>query len=47
VSYHEAGLNIPPLAQDQDVGAAVNPDSLHPGDLPVCDGHVAMIVGTA
>jgi peptidoglycan DL-endopeptidase CwlO len=44
-AYHEAGLNIPRLAQDQDIGAAVNPGSLRPGDLAVWDGHVAMIVG--
>ncbi len=44
-AYHEAGLNIPRLAQEQDVGAAVNPGSLRPGDLAVWDGHVAMIVG--
>ncbi|MCH9668345.1 MAG: C40 family peptidase [Actinomycetia bacterium] len=44
-AYHEAGLNIPRLAQDQDVGAAVAAGSLRPGDLAVWDGHVAMIVG--
>jgi len=44
-AYHEAGLNIPRLAQEQDIGAAVNPGSLQPGDLAVWDGHVAMIVG--
>jgi peptidoglycan DL-endopeptidase CwlO len=44
-AYHEAGLEIPRLAQEQDVGAAVNPGSLRPGDLAVWDGHVAMIVG--
>jgi cell wall-associated NlpC family hydrolase len=44
-AYHEAGLNIPRLAQEQDVGAAVDPGSLRPGDLAVWDGHVAMIVG--
>ena len=44
-AYNEAGLNIPRLAQEQDVGAAVNPGSLRPGDLAVWDGHVAMIVG--
>ena len=44
-AYHEAGLNIPRLAQEQDIGAAVNPGSLRPGDLAVWDGHVAMIVG--
>lgn len=44
-AYHEAGLNIPRLAQEQDVGAGVDPGSLRPGDLAVWDGHVAMIVG--
>jgi cell wall-associated NlpC family hydrolase len=44
-AYHEAGLNIPRLAQEQDVGGAVDPGSLRPGDLAVWDGHVAMIVG--
>jgi cell wall-associated NlpC family hydrolase len=44
-AYHEAGLNIPRLAQEQDIGAAVNAASLRPGDLAVWDGHVAMIVG--
>ncbi|HYZ66415.1 MAG TPA: C40 family peptidase [Mycobacterium sp.] len=44
-AYHEAGLNIPRLAQEQDVGAAVAARDLRPGDLAVWDGHVAMIVG--
>jgi len=44
-AYHEAGLNIPRLAQEQDIGAAVDSGSLRPGDLAVWDGHVAMIVG--
>jgi peptidoglycan DL-endopeptidase CwlO len=44
-AYREAGLEIPRLAQEQDVGGAVNPGSLRPGDLAVWDGHVAMIVG--
>jgi cell wall-associated NlpC family hydrolase len=44
-SYHEAGLNLPRLAQDQDVGAMVSPNALLPGDLAVWDGHVAMVVG--
>jgi cell wall-associated NlpC family hydrolase len=44
-SYHEAGLDLPRLAQEQDVGAAVSRGSLRPGDLAVWDGHVAMIVG--
>ena len=44
-AYHEAGLDLPRLAQEQDVGAAVNRGALRPGDLAVWDGHVAMIVG--
>jgi cell wall-associated NlpC family hydrolase len=44
-AYREAGLDIPRLAQEQDVGAAVDPGALAPGDLAVWDGHVAMIVG--
>src|SRR6185369_10196059 len=44
-AYHEAGLDLPRLAQEQDVGAAVNQISLRPGDLAVWDGHVAMVVG--
>jgi len=44
-AYGEAGLNLPRLAQEQDVGAAMAPGALRPGDLAVWDGHVAMIVG--
>lgn len=44
-AYREAGLEIPRLAQEQHVGAAVDAGSLRPGDLAVWDGHVAMIVG--
>ncbi len=44
-AYREAGLSIPRLAQEQDVGAAVSPGALRAGDLAVWDGHVAMVVG--
>ena len=44
-AYHEAGLDLPRLAQEQDVGAAVDRASIRPGDLAVWDGHVAMVVG--
>ncbi len=44
-AYSEAGLNIPRLAQEQDIGASVAAGNLRPGDLAVWDGHVAMIVG--
>lgn len=43
-AYREAGLDIPRLAQEQDIGAPVDAGSLRPGDLAVWDGHVAMIV---
>jgi cell wall-associated NlpC family hydrolase len=45
-AYSEAGLNIPRLAQEQDIGAPVAAGSLRPGDLEVWDGHVAMVVGS-
>lgn len=44
-AYREAGLDIPRLAQEQDIGTRVDGQSLRPGDLAVWDGHVAMIVG--
>ncbi|TFV56777.1 glycoside hydrolase, partial [Mycobacterium sp. PS03-16] len=44
-AYGQAGLNLPRLAQEQDVGAAVDGGALRPGDLAVWDGHVAMVVG--
>jgi cell wall-associated NlpC family hydrolase len=44
-AYHQAGLDLPRLAQEQDLGAAVTQNSLRPGDLAVWDGHVAMVVG--
>lgn len=44
-AYHEAGLDLPRLAQEQDVGSAVSQATLRPGDLAVWDGHVAMVVG--
>ena len=44
-AYHEAGLNLPRLAQEQDIGSVVDAGSVRPGDLAVWDGHVAMIVG--
>lgn len=44
-AYGQAGLDIPRLAQEQDVGARVASDSVLPGDLAVWDGHVAMVVG--
>ncbi|MCP9273551.1 C40 family peptidase [Mycolicibacterium arenosum] len=44
-AYHQAGLDLPRLAQEQDVGTAISQGSLRPGDLAVWDGHVAMVVG--
>lgn len=44
-AYGQAGLGIPRLAQEQDIGAAISAADLRPGDLAVWDGHVAMIVG--
>lgn len=44
-AYSEAGLDLPRLAQEQDVGTPVAPGDLRPGDLAVWDGHVAMVVG--
>ena len=44
-AYGEAGMNIPRLAQEQDIGAPVAAGALRPGDLAVWDGHVAMVVG--
>lgn len=44
-AYHQAGMDIPRLAQEQDIGAAVDAGALRPGDLAVWDGHVAMVVG--
>jgi peptidoglycan DL-endopeptidase CwlO len=44
-AYHQAGLDLPRLAQEQDLGAAVSQNALRPGDLAVWDGHVAMVVG--
>lgn len=44
-AYHEAGLELPRLAQEQDIGSPVSQATLRPGDLAVWDGHVAMIVG--
>ena len=44
-AYREAGLELPRLAQEQDIGGAIDPGSLRPGDLAVWDGHVGMIVG--
>jgi cell wall-associated NlpC family hydrolase len=44
-AYGAAGLELPRLAQEQDVGSAVGRGAVRPGDLAVWDGHVAMVVG--
>lgn len=44
-AYRDAGVEIPRLAQEQDVGVQVSQQDLAPGDLLVWDGHVAMYIG--
>ncbi|MCQ4120307.1 C40 family peptidase [Rhodococcus tibetensis] len=44
-AYGEAGVGLPRLAQEQNVGTSVDPGDLMPGDLAVWDGHVAMVIG--
>ena len=44
-AYGEAGVGLSRLAQEQNVGTAVDPGDLMPGDLAVWDGHVAMVIG--
>ncbi|PKV77674.1 NlpC/P60 family protein [Nocardia fluminea] len=45
-AYGEAGVELPRLAQEQQIGnPQVSPGDLMPGDLAVWDGHVAMVVG--
>ncbi|MDL9937155.1 C40 family peptidase [Gordonia sp. ABSL1-1] len=45
-AYHQAGVELPRLAQDQDTaGVRVSREQLLPGDLAVWSGHVAMYIG--
>lgn len=44
-AWRQAGVELPRLAQEQDVGRAVSADELIAGDLLVWDGHVAMYAG--
>ena len=44
-AYAQAGVELPRLAQEQDVGTRVDPAGALPGDLVVWDGHVAMVIG--
>ncbi|MFI8569149.1 C40 family peptidase [Rhodococcus sp. NPDC078407] len=44
-AYAQQGVEIPRLAQEQDIGSSVSPGDVMPGDLAVWDGHVAMVIG--
>lgn len=44
-AYGEQGVELPRLAQEQNIGTQVSQDELMPGDLAVWDGHVAMVIG--
>lgn len=44
-AYRDAGIEIPRLAQEQNVGVQIQQSDLMPGDLAVWDGHVAMYIG--
>lgn len=44
-AWRQAGVELPRLAQEQNVGRAVSAEELIPGDLLVWDGHVAMYAG--
>lgn len=44
-AYGEQGVELPRLAQEQNVGAQVRQDEVMPGDLAIWDGHVAMVIG--
>ncbi|WP_370512145.1 C40 family peptidase [Skermania sp. ID1734] len=45
-AYHEAGVDLPRLAQEQGAGhTQIDPRDVMPGDLAVWDGHVAMVIG--
>lgn len=44
-AWRQAGVELPRLAQEQNIGRAVSADELIPGDLAVWDGHVAMYAG--
>lgn len=44
-AYGEAGVGIPRLAQEQNVGTPIDASELMAGDLVVWDGHVAMAIG--
>lgn len=44
-AYAEQGVELPRLAQEQDIGTPVTRDEVMPGDLAIWDGHVAMVIG--
>ncbi|MBJ7350074.1 MAG: C40 family peptidase [Rhodococcus sp.] len=44
-AYAQQGVDIPRLAQEQDIGSSVAAGDVQPGDLAVWDGHVAMVIG--
>lgn len=44
-SYRQAGLELPRVAQSQNVGARIPESQAMAGDLVVWDGHVAMALG--
>ena len=44
-AWRQAGVELPRLAQEQNIGRPVSAEELIPGDLLVWDGHVAMYNG--
>lgn len=44
-SWRQAGVELPRLAEEQNVGRQIERSELIPGDLLVWDGHVAMYAG--
>ncbi|WP_082789185.1 C40 family peptidase [Tsukamurella pseudospumae] len=44
-AYRQAGIELPRLADQQGIGAAVSASDVRPGDLAVWSGHVAMVIG--
>lgn len=44
-AWRQAGIELPRLAQEQNIGRAVSRSELQAGDLAVWDGHVAMYDG--
>lgn len=44
-AWRQAGVELPRLAEQQNVGTPIAREQLQPGDLLVWDGHVAMYAG--